>query len=139
MFRVEIGSEKFDVRFRYDDVVLVHNPSRGGREYWREIEEGEDLPENAKIGLRTTCEISKLHPEKEGRERHETIAVESVEYHFGKEVKPLTKAEGQKQAFSKAIAFFTASRDTRRVFWKAFSQAIAAHRWMLDKIEKQAV
>lgn len=138
MFRVEIGSEKFDVRFRYQDVVL--NKDKGfGYQYWRGIQEGEDLPENAKIGLRTTCEISKLHPEKEGRERHETIAVESVEYHFGKEVKPLTKAEGQKQAFSKAIAFFTASRDTRRVFWKAFSQAIAAHRWMLDKIEKQAV
>jgi hypothetical protein len=139
MFRVEIGSEKFDVRFRYRDVVLVHNPSHAGFEYWREIEEGEDLPKNAKIGLCTTCEISKLHPEKEGRERHETISVASVEYHFGKEVKPLTKAEGQKQAFSKAIAAFTDSRDTRRVFWKAFSQAIAAHRWMLDKIEKQAV
>lgn len=137
MFRVEIGSEKFDVRFRYQDVVL--NNDSFGYQYWRGIKEGEDLPENAKIGLCTTCEISKLHPENEGRSRHETKAVASVEYHFGKEVKPLTKAEGQKQAFSKAIAAFTDSRDTRRVFWKAFSQAIAAHRWMLDKIEKQAV
>lgn len=141
MFRVEIGAEKFDVRFRYQDVVLDKDFSVNGtgHQYWRGIEEGEDLPVNAKVGLRTTCEISKLHPENEGRERHETKAVESVEYHFGKEVKPLTKAEGQKQAFAKAIAVFTNSRETRRVFWKAFSQAIAAHRWLAGKIERQAV
>lgn len=137
MFRVETSEGKFDVRFRYNDVVLVKDAQYHGL-YWRCLQEGEELPENAKIGLCTSCEISKLHPENEGRDRHETIAIDDVVYHFGKEVKPMTKAEGQKQAFAKTIQWaFPHDREIRKVFWKAFAQAIAAHRWMIDKIDRQ--
>jgi len=97
------------------------------------------VPHWGRIGIQTECVISRVHPEKEGRERYEPITSVHVNYHTAKEVKPMTKADGQKQAFTKALQSFTSLKDLRVVFWKAFAGAIKAHRGLLTKIENQLV
>lgn len=131
--QVKLERGTFDVRFRYNDVKLV---KVGGKSIWETIVEGDELSPNTLVGFRTTCEISRFHPEFEGKDRHETVAIASVCYNISKEAKPLSKSEGQKQAFGKALHMFTPLLGERVAFWQVFAKTLKAHRWMLPKLER---
>jgi len=128
---MRIDTIELDVRFRYESVYLIRD-EKGAYGFKTKMELFAVTPGLVSVmdivaecvakSVKTTCTISKVFPDRKGKEKYNLIASASVVCNTNDF--PVDKREGRKQAFGKAVRELTNDKQKRNSFWNVYRASI---------------